>query len=273
MTPEEYQSDIKFVKDRYESLNLSFEQAEQIYKYEQVKNSHSEKHHFSEWEEWDYETSVFGKILDLNQFKVYQKNLAQLIDRYTQSLIKLDQDKEKEIAYHQELLTYYENVFLPDLLKDSFIFPSVAFYSEKAKIEFLKSEYKLFLSDRKKEILTQHFRHYRLLKPNELQLELLRHKILCVWPNYFGFKHMADDAVKAVMNYLKVKIRRVPDQTDVLLTRKLNDLKNFNTENLQKYFSDSPWGWQDITRQLTDEEEREERVMTLLLLDQEKYGA
>ena len=37
MTPEEYQWHINLVKDRHQALDLTFEQAEKVYKYEQEK--------------------------------------------------------------------------------------------------------------------------------------------------------------------------------------------------------------------------------------------
>lgn len=61
MTSEEYQWHINLVKDRNHALNLTFEQAEEVYKYEQDKDIGSEKLYFSTWEEWDYELSSFKK--------------------------------------------------------------------------------------------------------------------------------------------------------------------------------------------------------------------
>jgi hypothetical protein len=51
MTTEDYQWHINLVKDRNYVLNLTFEQAEQVYKYEEDKRLYSEKHYFSAWEE------------------------------------------------------------------------------------------------------------------------------------------------------------------------------------------------------------------------------
>ena len=64
MTPEEYQWHINSVKDRNHALNLTFEQTEQVYKYERDKHTYSEKHYFSVWEELDYELTSFKKTLN-----------------------------------------------------------------------------------------------------------------------------------------------------------------------------------------------------------------
>ena len=149
MTPEEYQWNINLVKDRYHALDLTIEQAELFYRHEQEKDNYSRKHYFSAWEEWDYEAYTFRQILTGEQFKVYDENLAENIRRYEQNLIELDNEKSNEIVYHQKMLEYYEKEFLPELLKDSFIFIFPALVTEKTKIEFLKSEYKVFLNDKK----------------------------------------------------------------------------------------------------------------------------
>lgn len=57
MAPDDYQWHINSGKDNYHTLNLAFEQAEQIYKFEEDNRNYSEKHHFSTWEELDYELS------------------------------------------------------------------------------------------------------------------------------------------------------------------------------------------------------------------------
>ena len=93
MTPEEYQWHINLVKDRHHALNLTFEQAEKVYKYEQDKDTYSEKHYFSAWEEWDYELSTFKEILNAEQFRNYETFLNESIRRYQQNLIELDNEK------------------------------------------------------------------------------------------------------------------------------------------------------------------------------------
>ena len=271
MTPEDYKWHINLVKDRHHALDLSFEQAEQIYQYEQDKDTYSQKHYFSVWEEWDYEISSFRQILTAKQLEGYEEYMNQNIKRHEQWLIEQDKEGTNEIAYNQELLTYYENEFLPDLFKDTFIFSFPKLHTDKIKIEFLKSEYRVFLNDRKKQILTEHFRHNRLFKPNELKAALLRHKLSYLWPDYSFFKHSCDEATRAVIDYVKKTIKQFPEQTEKLLSKKIDELKIFNDENFKKYHSDTR-GWHVIVGQLTAEEEKEHRVMTLLLLDNEKYG-
>ncbi|HEX8356542.1 MAG TPA: hypothetical protein VF610_03990 [Segetibacter sp.] len=59
MLPDEYQWYVNLVRNRYEYLNLTYEQAEEIHKYQQDKDTYSNKHFFSFWEEQDYELTIF----------------------------------------------------------------------------------------------------------------------------------------------------------------------------------------------------------------------
>lgn len=270
MTHEEYQWYINLVKDRHHALNLTFEQAEKVYKYEQDKDTYSDKHFFSTWEEWDYEKTTFREILNDEQFKIYETFLDENIQRYEESLKEQDNEKTNEIAYHEELMNFYETQFLPDFFKDPFL-GFGWLLNDKAKIEYLKKEYQRFLNDTKKEILTSHFRHNRTFKPNELKASLLRHKLFYIFPNFSYFRHQMDDPTKAVAHYLKTKLRHLPDKTEELLTRKFKELKDFNKTNFKKYYTDTK-GWHVVVGELTNEEEKEQRRMTLLLLDKEKYG-
>lgn len=270
MTPEEYNWCINLVKDRHHTLNLTFEQAEQVHRYEQEKNTYSDKHFFSVWEEWDYELTTFREILNEEQIKVYEEFLHANRKLYEQNLIEHDIERANEISYYEELIKFYEENFLPDLLKGHFIRFGWLF-SDKNKIEYLRNEYKCFLSDAKKEILTSHFRHNRTFKPNELKLSLLRHKLCCIFPDYGSFKHGMDEPTRAIANYLKIKVRHLPEETEQLLTKKYQELKEFSDSIFKKYYGEIKHDWHVVAGQLSDEEGKEYRSMNLLLLDQEKY--
>jgi hypothetical protein len=270
MTHEEYQWYVNLVQDRYQYLNLTFEQAEKIYKYEQDKDTYSEKHFFSIWEEWDYELTTFSEILNDDQLVNYQTFIKEIIQRYGQSLIEQDGKKANEIAFNEDLINFYETQFLPDFFKNPFL--GFGWLSiDRAKIEYLRTEYKRFLNDSKKAILTSHFRHNRTFMPNELKASLLRHKLSYILPDYTSFKHKMDEPTKAIAQYLQKKLRYLPDEMEELLTRKFQELKEFNDGNFKKHHGDIG-GWHVVYGHMTPEEEKEHRTMTILLLDKEKYG-
>jgi len=270
MTTEEYKWYVNLVRDRYQYLNLTYDQAEKVYKYEQDKDTYSDKHYLSSWEEWDFELTTFREILDNEQQKNYETFHKENIQRYEQSLAEQDNKTTNEIAYLEELINFYETHLLPDFFEDHFL-QFGWLLTDRAKIEYFKAEYKRFINDTKKEILASHFRHNRAFKPNELKASLLRHKLSCIFPDYTSFKHKMDEPTKAVANYLKIKLQYLPKETEELLTRKFKELKEFSDENFKKHYGDVR-GWHVVVGQLTPEEEKEHRILTVLLLDREKYG-
>lgn len=265
--------EFKALQTRYEatySLKLTTDQAKQVHQYEQEKNTYFDKHYFSAWEDWDYEMTIFKEILTKEQLVIYEASLKQNIQRYEQSLIKQDSRRANEIAYHEELIHYYETHFLPELFNDFFL--RLGWLSnDRANVEYIKTEYKRFLGDTKKEILVSHFRHNRTFKPNELKASLLRHRLSYIFPDYTSFKHQMDEPTKAVAHFLQKRLRYLPDETDELLTRKFQELKEFNEANFKKHHEDIG-GWHVVVGRLIPEEEKEYRIMTLLLVDKDKYG-
>ncbi len=271
MSHEDYQCQIDLVKSRNTALKLTFEQAEQIFKYEH-KGIHSEKHYLSSWEEWDYEFTSYKKILTEEQFLLFEHNHQEQIEYHRQQLIEQDKENLREIEYYNETIKYYEEQFLPGFFKDPLLFPFLLLSSDRAKVDYLKAEYNKYLHDSKKQILINHFREYRTYKPNGLEVSLLRHKLSYLWPNYSFFKSQMDEPTKAMAEYLKLKLASFQENYDELIIEKLQSLKVFCEENFAKYHTKSYGGWHTvIISKITPEEEREERIMSHLLLDREKY--
>src|SRR5688500_8847209 len=121
MSQEEKKELINLVKVRYQYFQLSNRQAEQIYEFENNKGSFSFKHILSEWEEMDLEWTTFRQILSPDQWKLYEPDFTKRKKVYENNLIEMDKSLIREIQCHLELLQYYKNNFLPELLKeDSF---------------------------------------------------------------------------------------------------------------------------------------------------------
>jgi|GEM_PF-1729207 len=269
MTPDAYKSHVTLVRGRYHYLNLTFDQAEKIYNYQQDKDIYSDKHFFSVWEEWDYERTAFREALNDEQFGKYDQLLQQQIKQYEQNLVREDFERTNEILYNEEMINFYEQQFLPDLFKDHFIRYGWSVL-EKNKVDYLRNEYQRFLRNLKKELLTNHFRQNRTFKPNEFKLSLLRHKLHTIIPDYDYFKNQMDEPTRTISDYLKIKVRNLPDETEKLLTKKFNELREFNEANFKKHYGEKKTdGWHVEFVQLTPEEERENRSMALLLLDKE----
>lgn len=259
---------VRYVQDRYQWLNVTPQQAERIYQFEQDKGLPSDTHYFSEWEEWDFERATFQAILTNEQFETYEERQKEVIRTFELSRAEEDQAKAIEIEYHQTLLKIY-NQILPDFLDKPFLINPVFF--EATKVDYLKAEYKRYLDATKKALIVDHFRFCRTLMPNLLQLSLLQHKLSYVWPDYFSFRHRMDEPTKALATYLEKKLSFIKDETYDFMTQKMDELNALNKENYAKiqttfcgpvltYGPEKP------------EEIRQLRLMSLLLLDKDQYG-
>jgi hypothetical protein len=270
MKPQAKNWDIKLVKDRYNWLKPTLRQAEEILNYEQERDTYSEKFYFSDWEEWDYELTVFRRILNSQQLKVYEVHLQEKIKRHESNTIEFDLKKIRDIKYHEEIVKFYEEQLLPKVLKIEYIsilnFP---FSVSKLKVDFLKAEYKQFLNDSKKEILTNHFRYNRTFAPNALTVALLLHKQCCLWPDYSSFKHKMDESTKAAADHLKTKLMWIPDEMEKQVVEIFDELAKFRKKILKTIYKEKETkGWHVVIgRKLSADEEKELRLMTLLLLD------
>ena len=271
MAPEEYQWHIKLVVARHESLNLTYEQAEKVFAYEQEKDTYSNKYFFTLWEDADYEYSAFREILSEEQFKIYEIELRKRIQFNEQSFIEQDNEMKMDIKTHNELLEFYETKFIPDFFKDPFLLHFGPFIADHAKVKYIREEYKQYLNDRKKEILTNHFRNNRTFRPNLLMISLIQHKLSAILPDYLPFKARVDLPTKAMLDHLVARIKNPPETTRVFLNRKFNELREFNQKGYTKNAGEIP-GWHTEIRRPTPEEEMELQGMTLLLMDKDRYG-
>ncbi|MBT8314424.1 MAG: hypothetical protein KJP26_08175 [Maribacter sp.] len=272
MTPEEYKWHINLVKDRFNRFNLTFAQAEQVYLHEK-ENIHSEKHFFSAWEEMDFNLTTFRKILNKDQFLKYEKEQIEGIKNHESFLIENDQPRKTDINYTKELINY-DNNFLVDFFNGDDSLRILAAYKDSNKIEYLKKEYKKFVEEKKKELLTMHFRYYRSFKPNELELSLLRHKLLYLIPDYESFKRYTDKPSRAIADYLEEKLQHLDDDDEKTISEKFMALKNFHQVCFNKYYGKQQSADTYYVKGpvLTSTQKMTYFAMTILLLDEERYG-
>ncbi len=270
MNAEEYKLNITMTQARYHTFNLTSDQAEKVYWVEYNRDIPSRKHSFSLWEERDYELTAFKEILNDEQFKKYSDFSQQRIERHEQWLTEQNEERIKDILYLEEMIGFYENKLLPDLLKE-IIEVGGWLSEERNKIDYLKKEYRLFLNETKKRVLVDHFRHNRMFMPNGLKASLLRHQLICIIPDYDSFEHEMDEPTKAVAEYLKVIVKRFPEELTQLIKEKFEKAKDFNDQAFQKYHEPTS-GWNtSYFGKKSEENEKLSRSMTLLLMDKDKY--
>ncbi|TDE15266.1 hypothetical protein [Dyadobacter psychrotolerans] len=168
MSSDEYKWSVEIVRSRHAYLNLTFGQAEQILLYEQeysVLTSSS----LSVWEESDYESYVYHRILDSEQFTRYEDARNQHLESYSLDLAEQGRFGVNDLNSVQDLLKFLNEVFLPGFFEDPDCLPFGWLDGEQAKIEFLRAEYQRFLFNEKKQMIADHFRHYRTYKPTSLK--------------------------------------------------------------------------------------------------------
>ncbi len=248
-------------------LNLTNRQAKKIYEFEEERwNSFGD---MSYWEEWEYERSIFWKILSDGQFKIYNKSLTAILKHHENELKEEDEDKECEIEYYKDLLWFVENDLLFYLRTETNEWQYLEFGFDKARITFLRSEYHLFCNRSKEKDLQEHFRFAREFQPNGLQSLLLKNQLSSMLPDYCSFYRAADTDVKSVMDYLK-KMPIGKSVEEKLLAKKWSELRAVHEESLKKcerHFL----GWDALTEKHSEEQEREARLMILMLIDKTQH--
>jgi hypothetical protein len=260
--------EIEALQNRYKAMNgieLTKDQAQKVFIYEQEKNSGSSKYFFSTWEELDYEEVNFKEILTSSQFENYMSERPSQLKQIEESLIENDKQYLPQLNAAVERLEYYKNILVPSLRKNLMVFYTVL-NSEKEKVDFLKSEYKKYLADAKKQILVDHFRHSKTFQPIVLKLNLLRHEEMCLLPDYFSFKGAMDTATKAVAGFLLERVSRISENLSDAMKQTMDELKDFNANNTAKHIGEVR-GWH-TTIHIDNEKEE---LMFVVLFDTEKY--
>lgn len=269
MTPEEYQWHVNLVKQRYGAYNLSYEQAEQVYRYEEDKSAHSEEHFFSAWEELDFELATFKEILQGEVLALFLSHHQARVQEMERQMREGDDGEwqMKNLKYASEISRYYKEVFIPSLWKnaDARTFQRFMFMDED-KIIYLKAQYRKYLAARRKEILVSHYRHNKTLRPNELKQQLLHHSNAIVWPDYYKFYRKADVPTKSVGDFLYKHVTYRQERMNEFIKRSMEESKRFFNDLFKQYFGDAR-GWHVISSNLSEEEEIGNFRMNLLLLD------
>jgi hypothetical protein len=261
---------INIIKDRYSFLDLTDEQAEQVFLFEANNGPHSGKTFFTDWEQWDYEFHFFSQILDKEQLAKFSQKQKKTIKWYEKGLKgQLEEESLKRMDYTAEIITYYEQQLLPSMFNSTIQLGSELSYHEHSKVDFLKAEYKKFLQESRRTLLINHFKYYRAYCPITLNATLLNHKIYYLWPDYRSFKHKMDEPTKATGAFLETQLIYLPKDAGAFLQSKLKDASAFFDELHKKYHPEFPvytYG------QSSSKEEMRERLMTVLLLDKDQYG-
>ena len=259
------------VQRHYEYLDLSNEQAEQIYLFEyESRNTLSDALVFSFWEEKDHEWDRFRVILSAEQLALYERERKVFIEGFESGLRKSDvAEWAMEITIHEEMTGWYAGTFIPAFRRDA-LQSSIALFTAQEKIHYLRAAYKIFLRKSRQDTLVNHYRHSRLFQPNLLRLVLLRQELLRLWPEYALFRDWADGPTRVVADHVAERYKGFARHGADLFREKAEEVKA---------------QWSDVRMRHTGEQEiqgwyatvREERwsveelgMMALILMDPAK---
>lgn len=242
MHSDDHKWNINIIKDRYSFLELTNQQAEQVFLFETNNGPHQGKTFFTDWEQWDYEFHFFSQILDKGQLAKFIQKQKKRIRWHEKGLKEqLEEESLKQMDYTAEIITYYEQQLLPGIFSSAIHLGFGPSYHEHSKVDFLKAEYKKYLQESRRELLINHFKYYRAHCPITLKSTLLNHKIFYLWPDYRYFKHRMDEPTKATAVFLETQLIYLPKEADPFLQSKLKDASTFFGELTRRYYPDFPY--------------------------------
>jgi hypothetical protein len=262
--------EVNLVRDRFQYLDLSFEQAAQIHAFETESPLFDFEFYFSDWETYDYEWYRMSRILREDQLKIYESHIGEAMVRHDEGLREADARKAKYHVYRQHALAYiHENHFLS--LQDELITRNHLMMSVRTKADYLRAEYSRYLRIQRERILTNHFRHYRRTSPNELEIQLLLLDEQHIWPNYFGFKDFADTITMEMLGQLIDRFNRLPvEWVNNIKTKK--GIANAHLRMLSEQLSDpTPHAYVFSVKQ-AEKDMYDSLIFFLIMVDAKQYG-
>lgn len=140
----------------------------------------------------------------------------------------------------------------------------------------MKAEFKSYLDEKHREILSNHFRHSRGFQPNTLKEKLLTLKLEAMYPDFPTFEKKMDDITKSVVEFLKY-----PPALFELSKKKMSaTLESLVTFRQKAWEDEIKWykeaGSHSFNRYLEDTRSEEDRnkelYFSLLLVDKDYYG-
>jgi len=267
---EEQKEYSKYVQARFENLNLTLDQAFQIHLHEEEKNSLSSGNLMSTWEEYDFDLMKYRHILNDKQLKEFRKTLENIHESFADSDRERSESHQKQINYLTELISSYDS-FKKDIsnLQRYVEFSGNGFQTKRT---YLKEEYGKFIIDTNSKYKTEHIRFNKHYNELELKSHLLSNKLIMqCWPNYCFFKEKMDEPTKAVAKYCYDKVSSI-DNLDNLIKELFDKISVTSVSITKKHFpEDRPQGW-TIYLNSSEQEQKENRLMGLLLYDPKKYG-
>jgi len=258
-------------------LDLTPEQAQIIAGSDKRLRPFSPGSNFSEWENWDWEFYVFSGVLNPEQLKRYVYKRGQKIKEHEQRLVEDDNSDLISRGIQKALaeINYLETDFLPAVEKKFRNHYSIE-DPKQTKYNYLKAEFKSYLDEKHRQIVSNHFGYSRVFQPNTLKKELLTHKIEAMYPQFPAFEKKMDDITKSVVEFLKYPpglFERGKKEMSAIL-------ENLGAFRQKAWEEEIKWIKEarilSFTRNIEDTRSEEDRnkelYFSLLLIDKDYYG-
>lgn len=263
MTEEERISQIKGYQERQPELALTFAQAKFLY--ENDAYTRFKRVPFSTWELLDYEYEIYRQILSASQFELFESGWKERQRQMKELLAGSDQEaSEWALHYYGDLLTYAEEHFWPEIKKIC-ISRKVHQWFDMDKIVLIRASYRKYLENAIAERIALHFRDYRRFAPLRLKAAEVEVDLWRLQPNYYEFYHLADEAIRAVFDFLQKQAERQDEEVLLELDEVVQRRDESAKTTLDKYPSRFPVSI--ISDRRTPKQRRIDTLMNLLLID------
>ena len=235
---EQYSYDIKMIQDLNRDLQLSFEQAEAIHKFQKLEYFEGMNDYPTDWEAADLEKLFYKKILLPKQFEVYEGNAEVRKINHIKWLRDTEADNAIQYKMLLETIDYYKATLIPSLAAHLIEIKSLM---QKYQ-EQLLPKYVLFVKNIRNRALIQHVRNTRTFQPDSLETILLRAESYFVWPVYDWFRNTMDEETAKIDKQLDTALESFKDKHHDVLRFHLEALSAFQSRLNQKYYPGPPQG-------------------------------
>ncbi|OON68459.1 hypothetical protein [Hymenobacter sp. CRA2] len=215
MNPKEFARHVKQTCVLYKHWNITTGQAEAIVRFQQDQDLIQ-----GFWESTDFEYENFQRILTPAQWPLYLSEYEQAMAEHEQRLHQQDAQAAAQLPVAEQMLDYYRREIGDTLQQLTLKRPLSS--RQVHKDIYVLEEYRQFLKRKREALLSDHYREYRRLAPQVLQLALLRHSLLEHVPALREFGREADEATKAILHYVLAEVGR---DLQIMYEKELADLE------------------------------------------------
>ncbi len=262
-TEEEHKWHVNLVRSRYSYIDVSFDQAEKLLKYEETEFEFT-----TFWDEIERERKFMKSILRKDQYLKYLPFLDKRVKNEEKSIKSNIKLSAKQVNYlmEQKALTIKE--FVPQMKELRLDFDKVLSKADKVKLDSIDRDYSQAIKEKRAKNFTVLRGHYKNLNPKVFEEWELRTDIEELIPNpSILYSNTGYQNSTKTLNDI---IGKYNDEINLFLKKTLEIEQSYwqkNNELLNRHFNldKEPNGWR-IEIEMEEEESNFERIFRFLLL-------